>query len=45
MKTDLTGDDGFLTVKEGAKLPVEYALLGENAVAGRFVEASGETPW
>ena len=45
VKTDLTGHDGFVTAEQGAKLPVEYALLGEGAVSGRFVEASGETPW
>ncbi len=45
VKTDLTGHNGFMTPEEGAKLPVEYALLGEGAVSGRFVEASGETPW
>ena len=45
VKTDLTGQGGFLTPEEGARVPVEYALLGEGAVSGRFVEASGETPW
>ena len=45
VKTDLTGHNGFITAEEGAKLPVEYALLGEDAVSGRFVEASGPTPW
>ena len=45
VKTDLTGHGGFLTPEEGARLPVEYALLGEDAVSGRFVEASSETPW
>lgn len=45
VKTDLTGHTGFLTPEEGARLPVKYALLGEDAVSGRFVEASGETPW
>jgi len=45
VKTDLTGHTGFMTPEEGAKLPVEYALLGENAVSGRFTEPSGETPW
>ena len=45
VKTDLTGHSGFLTAEEGARLPVKYALLGEDAVSGRFVEASGETPW
>ena len=45
VKTDLTGHHGVLTAEEGARLPVEYALIGEGAVTGRFVEASGETPW
>ena len=45
VKTDLTGHTGFMTPEEGARLPVEYALLGDNAVSGRFVEASGNTPW
>lgn len=45
VKTDLTGHTGFMTPEEGARLPVRYALLGEDAVSGRFVEASGETPW
>ncbi len=45
IKTDMTGQGGFLTPEQGARLPVEYALLGENAVSGRFVQASGETPW
>lgn len=45
VKTDLNGHTGILTPEEGARLPVQYALLGENAVTGRFVEANGETPW
>lgn len=45
VKTDLTGHNGFMTAEEGAKLPVQYALLGADAVSGKFVEASGETPW
>ena len=45
VKTDLTGHTGFMTPEEGARLPVEYALLGEEAVSGRFVEPAGETPW
>jgi NAD(P)-dependent dehydrogenase (short-subunit alcohol dehydrogenase family) len=45
VKTDLTGHNGFITAEEGAKLPVKYALLGEDAVSGQFVEASGPTPW
>ncbi len=42
VKTDLTGY-GAITPEEGAKLPVRYALGGEES--GRFVEAAGETPW
>ena len=45
VKTDLTGHNGFMTAEEGARLPVEYALLGEGAVSGRFVEPSGIAPW
>ena len=44
VKTDLTGH-GTMTPEEGAKLPVQYALLGEDAVSGKFVEPDGETPW
>ena len=42
VKTDLTGY-GSMTPEEGARLPVRFALGGEEA--GRFVEAAGETPW
>ena len=45
VKTDLTGQTGFMTPAEGARLPVAYALLGEDAVSGRFVEPAGQTPW
>jgi NAD(P)-dependent dehydrogenase (short-subunit alcohol dehydrogenase family) len=45
VKTDLTGHNGFLSVEEGARMPVKYALLGDDAVSGTFVEASGATPW
>ncbi|HTG37389.1 SDR family NAD(P)-dependent oxidoreductase [Sphingomonas sp.] len=43
VKTDLTGHTGFMTPEEGARLPVSYALGGEEA--GRFIEPNGETPW
>lgn len=42
VKTDLTGY-GNITPEEGARLPVRYALSGDES--GRFVEAAGETPW
>jgi NAD(P)-dependent dehydrogenase (short-subunit alcohol dehydrogenase family) len=45
VKTDLTGHAGFMTPEEGARLPVRYALLGEDAASGRFVEPAGEAPW
>ena len=45
VKTDLTGHNGYMTPEQGAKLPVEYALLGANAVSGQFVEPGGRTPW
>lgn len=45
VRTDLTGGNGFMTPAEGARLPVEYALLGPDAVSGRFVEPQGPAPW
>lgn len=46
VKTDLTGHNGYMTAKEGAALPVQYALLSaRDAITGQFVEASGVTPW
>lgn len=45
VKTDLTGGNGFMTPAEGARLPVEYALLGPDAVSGSFIEPQGNVPW
>lgn len=45
VRTDLTGQTGFMTPAEGARLPVTFALLGDDGVSGRFVEPDGETPW
>jgi NAD(P)-dependent dehydrogenase (short-subunit alcohol dehydrogenase family) len=45
VKTDLTGGNGFLTPDQGAKTPVKFALLGDDAVSGRFVDTDGETAW
>lgn len=42
VKTDLTGY-GTMTPEQGAKLPVRYALGGDES--GRFVEPDGEPPW
>lgn len=45
VRTELTGHNGFMSAEEGVRLPVEYALLGDNAVSGRFVEPAGNVPW
>jgi len=45
VKTDLTGNNGFMTAEEGARLPVEYALFEDETVSGRFVEPAGNAPW
>jgi NAD(P)-dependent dehydrogenase (short-subunit alcohol dehydrogenase family) len=45
VKTDLTGGTGFLTADVAAKTPVRFALLGEDAVSGQFVQADGGTAW
>jgi NAD(P)-dependent dehydrogenase (short-subunit alcohol dehydrogenase family) len=44
-KTDLTGNKGFITAKQAAKTPVQFALLGDDAVSGRFVDVDGEIAW
>lgn len=45
VRTGLTGGNGFMTAAEGARLPVQYALLEDDAVSGRFVEPQGAVPW
>lgn len=46
VRTDLTGHNGYMTPEEGARLPVQYALVNDaDAVSGQFVEASGVTAW
>jgi len=45
VRTDLTGGNGFMSPAEGARLPVQYALLGPDAASGRFVEPQGDAPW
>lgn len=44
-KTDLTGGNGFLTAEQAARTPVAFALLGEGAVSGRFVDVDGGIAW
>lgn len=45
VQTDLTGGNGYMTPAEGAQLPVQYALLGDDAVSGRFVAPEGPVAW
>jgi NAD(P)-dependent dehydrogenase (short-subunit alcohol dehydrogenase family) len=45
VKTHLTDGNGNLTPAEAAATPPRYALLGDDAVTGRFVGAEGELPW
>lgn len=45
VKTDLTGGNGLMTPEEGARLPVQYALLDDNAISGRFVAPEGSVAW
>ena len=45
VKTDLTGNRGFLTPEQAAQVPVKFALLADDAVSGRFVKADGEIAW
>ena len=45
VKTDLTGGNGYMTPAEGARLPVHYALLGDEAVTGQFVAPDGPVAW
>lgn len=43
VKTDLTSGYGNLTPDEGARVPVQYALSGEEN--GRFKDDAGDTLW
>lgn len=45
VKTDLTGGNGYMTPEEGARLPVQYALLDDGAISGRFVAPEGSVAW
>ena len=45
VKTDLTRGNGYLTPDQAAKTPVTFALLGDEAVSGRFVGTNGEIAW
>jgi len=46
VKTDLNGHQAEIEVEDGAKLPVEYALLGDNSASGQFIETpKTQIPW
>ena len=46
VKTDLNGHQAEIEVEDGAKLPVEYALLGDNPASGQFIETpNNQIPW
>lgn len=46
VKTDLNGHQAEIEVEEGAKLPVEYALSGDNPASGQFIETPNtQIPW
>uniref|UniRef100_A0A7C1P1F6 SDR family oxidoreductase n=1 Tax=Agrobacterium albertimagni TaxID=147266 RepID=A0A7C1P1F6_9HYPH len=45
VKTDLTGGNGYMTPAEGARLPVQYALLADSSVTGQFVSPEGPVAW
>jgi NAD(P)-dependent dehydrogenase (short-subunit alcohol dehydrogenase family) len=45
VKTDLNGHAGFMTPEEGARTPVKFALLGDDAVSGRHFGPGGEIAW
>jgi NAD(P)-dependent dehydrogenase (short-subunit alcohol dehydrogenase family) len=45
VKTDLTHHQGNMTPEEGARMPVKYAMLRDEAVSGRFDSPEGMFPW
>jgi NAD(P)-dependent dehydrogenase (short-subunit alcohol dehydrogenase family) len=45
VKTDLTRNTGRLSPAEAAVTPVQFALLADDNVSGKFVNVNGELPW
>lgn len=45
VKTDLNGNTGLLPPETAARFAVKYALLGDAAPSGKFVEEDRELPW
>jgi NAD(P)-dependent dehydrogenase (short-subunit alcohol dehydrogenase family) len=45
VKTDFNRGGGILTPEQGARTPVKFALLGDDAVSGRYFGPDGEIAW
>ncbi|MDO6415220.1 SDR family oxidoreductase [Sphingomonas sp. BIUV-7] len=45
VRTDLNGNSGFLTPKEGAVTAIRMALVGEEGPTGGFFGSHGPQPW
>ena len=45
VKTDLNGHSGFMTPEQGARTPVKFALLGDDAISGGHFGPDGEIAW
>lgn len=45
VSTDLNGHRGYLSTEEAARTPVRLALLPDQQVTGRFINAAGDVPW
>lgn len=45
VSTDLNGHTGHLSPEQGAATPVRLALLPDQRINGRFLDAHGEVPW
>jgi NAD(P)-dependent dehydrogenase (short-subunit alcohol dehydrogenase family) len=44
-RTDLNGNQGYLSLPEAAAIPVRLALLRRNAPTGKFFGSGGEVAW
>lgn len=45
VRTDLTGNTGFLSAEQAAVTPVRVALQEDGALQGKFVDADGPVAW
>ncbi|MYN27459.1 SDR family oxidoreductase [Duganella levis] len=45
VRTDLTGNQGYLSAAEGAAIPVKFALQSSAEPHGKFLDAEGEIAW